>query len=84
MVPLCFPRIDASTDMQHGLESFSRDLDLRPNFDIGLNMHTAYFDMHISTRLDEGNTMVPKLSLVSVVQSYLRKKKHFLQNETLF
>ena len=40
---MCFPRRDASTDMQHDLFGSLRDIDLWSKFDTGLLMPTCTF-----------------------------------------
>ena len=60
MLPMCFSRMDVSTDMQHALLArhvTSRGLDLRSNCDLDFLGQDAY----ISTRLDERNTMASEL-----------------------
>ena len=63
VVSFCLSCQDASTDMQHYLlESTqhvtSGDLDLRPDIDLTVQGH----QIHVSTCLDEMNTVAPELS----------------------
>ena len=53
----------------------SRDLDLRSNFDLTLQGH----QVHVSTRLDERNTMVLELSRSMLSSKVIRKKNFFCQ-----
>ena len=60
VISLCLSGQDALTDMQHDLLGRTCDLtwpDLRSNINLTIEGH----QVHVSTRLDERNTMVPEL-----------------------
>ena len=50
LISLCFPRRDASDDMQHALFGWTRDLDLRSNFDLDLLGVKKHILRRVSTR----------------------------------
>ena len=72
MGPICFFCKDASIDMQHDLLGSTRDLDLMPNFEIGLFRSTCtYFDAFRRQEHDAAKIM----SLAFLVQKLYTKNR---------